>query len=135
MSAEFARRRLVIRLQSTPDNVYINKLTNKITALEKTLNSEVEFVNYPVNGSIAVKFKNGDSYELFNYRDPYKDKKKRPPDYKPPEIEYKKLTVEIKEDNISEEGFGIFKFCLYAVLFAIAAFDALIIWFIFTQIQ
>ncbi|MDR1830311.1 MAG: hypothetical protein LBQ76_06010 [Candidatus Fibromonas sp.] len=135
MSVEFVRRRLVIRLQSTPDSVYVNKLTNKIVALEKSLNSEVEFVNYPSgNGSIAVKFKNGDSYEFLNYRDPYKDKNKRPPDYKPPEIEYKKLTVEIKEDA-PEEKFGIFWFCIYALLVAIAVLDVFVCWFIVTHLR
>jgi hypothetical protein len=135
MSAEFVRRRLVIRLQSTQDSVYVNKLTNKIVALEKTVNSEVEFVNYPSNnGSIAVKFKNGESYEFFNYRDPYKDKNKRPPDYKPPEIEYKKLTVEIKEDA-PEEEFGIFQFCIYALLVAVVVLDVIIFWFIATHLQ
>ncbi len=122
-------------MQSTPDNVYINKLTNKIVALEKTVNSEIEFVNYPVNGSIAVKFKNGDSYELFNYRDPFKDKSKKPPGYKPPEIEHKKLTVEIKEDSAQKGGFGLFKFCLYAILLSIVVLDVIIVWFLLTQMK
>jgi len=134
MSAEFIRRRLVIRLQSTPDKVYIDKLANKIIAVEKLIASEVQFVNYPVNGSIAVKFTNGDSYEFFNYQDPLRDKPKRA-GYKPPEIEYKKLTVAIKEDAPDKKGFGIFKFCLYALLVALVVLDVIICWYIVSQFQ
>lgn len=134
MSAEFTRRRLVVRMGATPDNVYIDKLTNKIVALEKSINSEVEFVNHPVNGRIAVKFKNGDSYEFFNYQDPMRDKPKKP-DYKPPEIEYKKLEEPIKEDKVEPGEFGIFKFCVCAVVFGVLVLDIIIIWFILTQLR
>jgi len=133
MSAEFIRRKLVLRLQSTPDKVYIDKLASKISALEKQVNAEVEFVNHPVNGSIAVKFNNGESYEFFNYQDPMRDKPKKP-GYKPPEIESKKLTQEIKED-VQTGSFGTLKFCIYAILAVLAMFDVVICWVIFKQLQ
>jgi len=136
MSAEFIRRRLVVRLNGTPDSVYIDKIAKAMVALEKEIDSEVEFVNHPTNSGIAAKFKNGDSYEFSNYQDPRRDKPK-PPGYKPPEIEHKKLEIEIKEDAVRNEGggFGIFRFCLYAFFVVIAIFDAIICWFVFTQFR
>ncbi len=118
-------------MQSTPDKVYIDKLASTIFAVEKSIGSEVEFINHPINGSIGVKFTNGNSYQFFNYRDPLRDKPKRV-GYKPPKIEFKKLAVEIKED-VPESEFGIFRFCIYVLLFAVAALDVILCWFIITQ--
>jgi hypothetical protein len=134
MSAEFIRRRLVIRLGATQDKAYIDKIAKAIVTLEREINSEVEFVNHPVNSSIAVKFKNGDSYEFFNYKDPKKDKPK-PAGYKPPEIEYRQLKEAIKQDSSSVQEFGIFKFCIYAIFVAIAVLDVIICWLVYTQFR
>ena len=119
---------------ATPDSMYIDRLTNKIVALEKLIESDVEFVNHPVNGRIAVKFANGDSYEFFNYQDPMRDKPKRP-GYKPPEIEYKKLVENIKEDAPESGEFGIFKFCICVMVFGLIALDVIIVWIILTQLR
>ncbi|MCL2261016.1 MAG: hypothetical protein FWC15_06640 [Fibromonadales bacterium] len=135
MSAEFIRRRLVIRLNGTPDKVYIDKIAKAMVALEKELDSEIEFVNPPAGSSIAAKFKNGESYEFTNYQDPRRDKPK-PPGYKPPEIEHKKLEIAIKEDKSSESGeFGIFQFCLYAFFVVIAVLDVVIFWAVIAQFR
>lgn len=135
MSAEFIRRRLVIRLNGTPDNVYIDKIAKAMVALEKEIDSEVEFVNYPVGSSIAAKFKNGESYEFTNYQDPRRDKPK-PPGYKPPEIEYKKLEVAIKEDKSADSSeFGTFQFCLYAFFAVLAVLDVIILWAVIAQFR
>jgi len=135
MSAEFIRRRLVVRLNGTPDSVYIDKVAKAMVALEKELESEVEFVNPPIGGSIAAKFKNGEAYQFFNYQDPRRDKPK-PPGYKPPEVEYKKLEETIKEDKSSGSGgFGIFQFCIYAILVAIAVLDVIIFMVVFAKFQ
>jgi len=122
-------------LNGTPDKVYIDKIAKAMVALEKEIDSEVEFVNYPHGSSIAAKFKNGESYEFTNYQDPRRDKPK-PPGYKPPEIEYKKLEIEIKEDKSSSSGeFGIFKFCLYAFFVVIAVVDGIIFWVVLSQFR
>lgn len=119
---------------ATPDRIYVDRITSKIVSVEKLIEAEVEFVNHPVNGRIAVKFKNGDSYEFFNYQDPMRDKPKKP-GYKPPEIEYKKLVETIKEDTSEPGEFGIFKYCLYAIFFGLLALDVVIIWAFFTQFR
>jgi hypothetical protein len=134
MSAEDTRRKIMLRMGSSPDKAYTDKIAAQMIVVEKAINSEVEFVNYPANGKIAAKYKNGDSYEFFNYQDPMRDKKK-PAGYKPPEIEYRKLTEVIEEDSSGPSSLGIFRYCLYVIFFIIFLLDIVIIWFFTNQIK
>lgn len=131
MSVEIVRRRLVVRFTGSKDSIYTDKITNKIVALEKEINSEIEFINKPsAEGTIVVKMQNGDAYEFFNWRDPFKEKDKKPPaNYTPPEIQYKKLNdAIIKEDSNSVSGdFNIIHFVLLVLFIGLVAFGFIFI--------
>jgi hypothetical protein len=67
-------------------------------------------------------------YELYNYVDPYKDKPK-PKDYKPLEIQIRKVD-KIEEDSDSSP-FTIAHFVLWTLFLGLACLSAMIAWLIY----
>jgi len=129
MSAEIVRRRLVVRFSGLSDNAYTDKVTEKIVALEKQLNTEIEFINKPHNETIVVKMQNGDAYEFYGWRDPYKDNDKRPPaNYKPPEAQYKKLSDTVVVQDAETSEFSIFHFVFLVLFLGLVFLGGILTW-------
>ena len=134
MSAEFIRRKLVIRMGGKPEAVYINKINNFLVKQEKDKNSQIIAINRSKKkaNTLEFSFENGEAYELYDFVDPFKDKAKKPPDYKPPEIQIRKIE-EIVVDEADETSieFTIFHFMLLTLGLGMFCLSGLVIWLIF----
>jgi len=135
MSAEFVRRKLVIRMGGKPEAVYINKISNYLLKQEKDRDSQIVAINRSKKkaNTLEFSFENGEAYELYDYVDPFKDKAKKPPDYKPPEIQIRKIeeTLIDEADESSPMQFTIVHFILLTLGFGLLCLSGLIIWLFF----
>jgi len=118
-----------------PEAVYINKICNFLMKQEKDKNSQIIAINRSKKkaNTLEFSFENGEAFELFDYVDPFKDKAKKPPDYKPPEIQIKKLeeTVVDDADGGGMQQFTIVHFVLIAFGFGLLCLSGLVVWLIF----
>jgi len=130
MSAEHIRRRLVLKLGGKPDAVYIDKISEYLLQLEKNNKAEVQLLTRSrKKNTLIFSLDNGELYELYNYVDPYKEdkEKKKPKDYKPPEIQIHKID-KMEEEEPDYGPFSILDFVIWTVFLGLAAFSVMIAW-------
>jgi hypothetical protein len=119
-----------------PEAVYINKICNFLIQQEKDKNSQINVINRSKKkaNTLEFSFENGEVYELYDYFDPFKDKAKKPPDYKPPEIQISKMEETIIEDDSDSSAmqFTIVHFVLLTVAVGLLCLSGLITWILCT---
>jgi len=123
---------LVLKLGGKPDAAYIDKISDYLLKLEKKSEAEVEILTRSrKKNTLIFSLDNGEMYELYNYVDPYKEdkEKKKPKDYKPPEIQIKKID-KMEEEEPDRGPFSILDFVIWTLFLGLAAFGAMIAWLI-----
>ena len=135
MSYEFVRRTLISRLGGSAENrPYVEALTTYFTDLEEKGGKAITYINYPKDGILPFGFSDEEAFEAYDWIDPFKDAKKKPPDYKPPVIKHREATSTGGKEGwhftMPTFNFDIMWFCIIAVWMGLVAFGGIFIWFL-----
>ncbi|MDR2580300.1 MAG: hypothetical protein LBC85_04830 [Fibromonadaceae bacterium] len=133
VSQEFIKRTLISRVGGSDANrQYVEAISKYLIELQESIGSKITFINHINKNVIPFGFENGETYELYDWIDPYKDEKKKPQNYKPPVIKHRPAEAVIKESGWSLPSFNlnfdIVWFCIVAIFAGISAFGFIAWW-------
>jgi hypothetical protein len=130
MSAENIRRRLVVKLNGTPEVAYIDNIAKFLIQQEEEKKTQVKIIaRSKKSDTLEFNFENGEAYELYNFVDPLEGKPK-PANYKPPEIAIRKLEKAIVDESDSGD-FTIVHFIMLVIFMGLIALSGVIVWFLY----
>jgi len=138
MSKEFIKRTIISRIGGSAENrSYVDAVGKYLIDLEASTGKEITFINHIKNDCIPFGFDETETYEVYDWIDPFKDEKKKPKDYKPPEIKHR-LMEDVGEGgegwhfHMPTFNFDILWFCVLAVFIGLVIFGFIFFWYVIT---